>query len=236
MKAECERCKQIVELSFAPTAGGIDVACSSCGARYFVAAEAEKLSAAPRGPAAKPTAGEQECPKCSLVQPRAEACRRCGLVFVRWKGAEAEPAAVAAVPSDGSAAALWAAVEGGWNDDVRHDAFLAFCQRTDQFSYAAGRYRAAQTSRGAAAEPAAARALARIEKLAITVLELSSRKGAGVAGQPLPYRRTMTLLAVALFLLTGGLLWVVFRQSRPSPDGGDVEERVIPVAPAARRR
>jgi len=225
VKARCERCQAEVELAFAPAAAGIDVSCPACGATYFVP------SAAPASPPPRPGEGEQECPKCGLIQPRADSCRRCGLVFVRWKGttsAPSEPGADASEAERREAESLWAACESVWDDPSRHDAFLAFCQRTVQFRYAAGRYRAAQAGRGAAAEPAASRALERIEKLAITALELSSRRDR-VVEPKLPYRNAVALLAIALLLVVGGLLWASFRQAKKG-EGGE-GEKLTPVLP-----
>ena len=213
MKADCERCREEVELSFAPAPGGIDVTCPKCGATYFVASAAPAPQVAP--------ADGSGCPKCGAAR-RGEACQRCGLVFARWKGEASERAEA------GEAAALWAACEADWDDPARHDAFLACCQRTAQFPFAAARYRAARASRGAAAEPAASRALERIEKLALTALQLSSPRAPGSAGG-LPYKNAMAVLAVVLFLIVGGLLWAIFKQQARGPD--DVEERVVPALP-----
>jgi hypothetical protein len=223
VKAECERCHEQVDLSFAPATGGIDVTCPSCKATYFVPSEASPPASSRPGP------DEQECPKCGLVQPRADACRRCGLIFVRWKGGAAED-------TDGSdaerreAAALWAACEAAWDDSARHDAFIAYCQRTAQFPYAAGRYRATQSARGAAAEPAASRGLERIEKLAVASLELAgAARRAGGEAATTPYKGAMVMIVLALFLLAGGLLWAIFYQDRRGGRGDDIEERVVPV-------
>ncbi len=233
MKAQCEKCQAQVELSFAPASGGIDVTCPACQASYFVAATTAGREATAT-PVPRPAAGEQECPKCGLQQPRADSCRRCGLVFVRWKGAVAEEG----VPADAEAerreaALLWSACEASWDEPARHDAFIAYCQRTAQFPYAAGRYRATQAARGAAAEPVATRALERVEKLALTTLKLASRREL-VVETKLPYRSAMVLLAVALFLIVGGLFWAVFRQQQRA-NADDPPDRVMPVVPAAKK-
>jgi hypothetical protein len=216
MKAQCERCQAEVELSFAPAPGGIVVSCPACKASYFVASVQDSPARAPEG--------DQECPKCGLRQPRAEACRRCGLVFARWTGEARKEAA------DGEAALLWAACEVTWDDPARHDAFISYCNRSAQFSYAAGRYRAAQAARGPAAEPVASRSLERIEKLALSALQLSSRRELPVEAK-LPYRNAVLMLAGALLLIVMGLLWALLRQQhRPA----EPPERIVPVVPRGR--
>ena len=224
MKAECERCHASVELAFAPVAGGIQVSCPACHETYFGASGEKKAAPAAPAPAPAPAVAAADCPKCGLAgaRDRGEACPRCGLVFARWTGGDA-----AATATDVEAAALWSAVEADWDDPARHDAFLAFCQRTAQFPFAAARYRAAQAARGAAAEPHAARALERLSKLAFTALELSAKREPREPARA-PYRNTMAVLGLVLILIVGGLVWAIFYQQTKATKLDEGDDRVVP--------
>ncbi len=138
MKAQCERCKEIVALEFRVTGGGIEVSCPGCEARYFVA----EKKPAPDVPEARPEPapaleGGTTCPKCGARQPAGEACRKCGLVYAKWKG----EASIPAIGDAREAASLWARCEEVWSDEARHDAFVDFCRRAGVLAYAAARYR-----------------------------------------------------------------------------------------------
>jgi hypothetical protein len=239
VKARCEACGVEGELRFvvavAGAGAGIDVTCDACGARTFVpagAAGAQGAAAtqgAPSEPATvRPKEGEQECPKCGEVQPAASACRRCGLVFVRWKGGAGE-----AGGEDAEAARLWEAVEVSWTDAARHDAFIAHCQRTQQFPLAAGRYRVAASGARGANDPFVVRSLERIEKLALTTLELSAQRERGAAGAsgPLPYRNTMMALVALVALVALALVWTMLRQQQRAERQLREPEGVQPVQP-----
>ncbi len=75
------------------------------------------------------------CPKCGHPQPRAEACRRCGLVFSRWDPAQAEPG------GDDEARRLFAAAEADWTDPARHALFIEHCTGKGLLPFAARCYR-----------------------------------------------------------------------------------------------
>lgn len=219
MKTRCASCGAEVELVFAPVPGGIQVTCPLCTNVSFVAAGVPDVPQAPP----RPGAGEKDCPKCGEIQPEAAACRRCGLVFVRWKGG------AGLAQADAEAARLWTACEQAWDDPARHDAFIQLCQRTAQLPLAAGRYRAAGQARGAS-DPVTRRALERIEKLALTTLELSAQRERQVERR-LPYRKTLVVMAALLGLVALGLAWAVFKQQQRAGRGADVPDRVVPVAP-----
>jgi hypothetical protein len=121
VKAQCDRCKEIVPLTFRAQSGGIEVTCPSCDATYFVAETAAPAPApAPvAGPVAAdiapPASSDQmTCPKCGDVQKPAQACRRCGLIIARWTqlaqavsaGASAGAGAGAAAGPSGAVAEL----------------------------------------------------------------------------------------------------------------------------------
>lgn len=219
MKAQCERCKEIVPLVFSTEAAGIRVTCPACAAEYFVAARTDDLGAAPPAtapapasvppaPATAATAAPDEmiCPKCGEPQRRADACRRCGLStdkFAAWDAARADDAALA-LGDVGSAAALFAACEVNWDDPVRHDAFIGHCQRADAWAYAAACYRK-QTARADRRAIALAR-LADIRGLAEKSLVVLPRLDvAAPARNPM---RTVALLAVVVVLLVAGVFLI----------------------------
>jgi hypothetical protein len=228
MKAECERCHESVELSFAPVAGGTQVSCPACKQEYFVASDVVDVTVPPVA-VLEPLAAD--CPKCGLAgaRQRGEACARCGLVFNRWSYA----LPTFSTGDDDAAAAVWSAVEANWDDSARHDAFLVLCQRTAQLPYAAARYRAAQAARGAAAEPQATRALERMSKLAFTALELSAKREPREPTR-VPYRNTMAVLGLVLVLIVGGLIWAIFYQQTKATKLDEGEDRVLPAVPQVR--
>lgn len=230
MKAQCERCKEIVELAFALDEGGIRVRCGACGASYHVAAaEVPAPAATPplAAPAGPPPA--RICPKCGEGSDDAEAaaCRRCGLVFAKWKGKVDDPGAA---PELAEPRRLWAQIELAWHDEGRHEAFLVQCQRDAAFAFAAQRYRTAQAERGAGAEPIAARSLERVRKMAEAAMFVSARS-APADDEKTPYKGVVLLLVVLLAAVIIALLWVVFgpQRHRPAADDG----RVVPVTPVA---
>ena len=225
MKTQCPGCGASVELVFAPVPGGIQVTCPDCRRTSFVAASAPSPPAAEAARAPRARAGEKECPKCGEVQPEADACRRCGLVFARWQGG----AVAAADDVDAEAARLWATCEAAWDEPSRHDAFIAFCQQRAQLPLAAARYRTAGLARGAD-DAMVTRALARLSKLALTTLELSAQRERPVE-RALPYRKTLTVLVALLGLLALGLVWAVFKQQQRAGRGADTPDRVLPAIP-----
>ena len=138
MKAQCERCKEIVHLQFTVDgSSAIRVRCPACSADYRVEAPAAGTPASlTSGPSAPIT--DFTCPKCGEPQKRGLACRRCGLIFSNWS-----PAVASSTQADdgGEAAALFTACEAAWDDPARHDAFLAHCTEVGAWSFAAAAYR-----------------------------------------------------------------------------------------------
>jgi hypothetical protein len=201
VKAQCDRCREIVTLEFSVAAGGIDVICPACKQAYFVSAKT-------RAATPPPVAGGDGtiCPKCSEMQPRAEACRKCGLVFAKWRGPE-----VLADTDDPSlegareAAALFALCEEAWTDASRHDAFVAHCRRTEAFGFAAARYRAALAK--APDDEIAAGRLKQIRSLAEFLIRVPDKSG---KREPTPYRGTMIVLGVAVALCIAGAIFISF--------------------------
>ena len=213
MKVQCDRCKEIVRLEFALRGQGIAVHCPECGADYELAATG--VGPAPAGAeAARPPAGGMRCAKCGEAQPRAESCRRCGLVQERWRGPlHAADAAEVDLADARAAAALWQACEDGWTDEGRHDAFLLYCQKMGGYAYAAARYRAARQERGEGDAVAAARL-----KQITSLVEFSLMKPpkAAAAKEAAPFRKTVVLLVVLLLAIVGGVIYaLVVRHLEP---------------------
>jgi hypothetical protein len=128
VKAQCERCKEIVPLAFVVVGEGIEVTCPACAERYVVAATRSSTPATPA--TTTPT-----CPKCGEAR-RGEACVRCGLVFANW-----DPEKVGGVAGNAEAQALWDRCVEAWADDARHEAFIEHCRRAGILAFAAARYR-----------------------------------------------------------------------------------------------
>jgi DNA-directed RNA polymerase subunit RPC12/RpoP len=241
MKAQCERCKEIVAFEFALGEGGVEVRCPGCGARYFVAATAGAAATTGSGKSepgtgsGKPEAGNGgtgsggtgtgfRCPKCSEAQPEGTACRRCGLVFARWTAASAEPVGLGR--DDQQTAALFAACEAAWQDAGGHERFIAVCQQTGALGYAAGRYRAALARRGGV-DAVATERLQQIRTLA----EAALARAAPVAGAAAaaPYKNLKALMLIIFLLLACGLVWALF--FRPTPRRKSDESAPAPIVP-----
>jgi hypothetical protein len=229
VKAQCERCKEIVLLDFAvaESGGGIDVSCPSCEARYFVAAA--KVVKSGGGPS--PPGGEL-CPKCAAPRGDREACSRCGLVFAKWKGAEA--AAMEVLPASADAKVvgeLFGACEAAWADATPHDRFIVFTQEHGALAYAAARYRAANAERGGA-DPIAIERLARIR----TIAEGALARTTASAPPPdtAPYKNVKVVMLVLTLLLAVGAIWIVFFRPTPHEHGADKPAPVEPVVPPSK--
>ena len=204
MKAQCEKCKEIVQLDFVVEGAAIRVTCPSCRADYTVGQTLPRRPSLPAPPV--PAVAEMTCPKCGDVQRMSDACRRCGLVIARWK-----PDAVAPDPDVGDAreaAQAWSAVENGWDEPERHEAFIALCRRAGVLAFAAARYRQAQ---GAGREGAAAR-LAQIRILAEQALAAVPR-----VEPPVKHARMRTVLLAAVVIILLALIALLVRSAFDVP-------------------
>jgi hypothetical protein len=164
VKAQCERCKEIVPLEFSVGIGGIEVSCPSCKETYFV-----------RGTGTQPAASPAEvtCPKCGAGQKASDACRRCGLVFANWDPAKAAGPEV----SDATeAAALWDRCLEDWDDGARHEAFIEHCRRSGVLALAAARYRQHEGRAGAADRLKQIRTLAEQSLVVAPRTDMTKRK------------------------------------------------------------
>jgi hypothetical protein len=189
VKAQCDRCKEIVPLEFALADDHIKVHCPSCDARYPVSPLAEARSPRPEAPNQGVT-----CPKCGEDQPTRDSCRRCGLVFERWRGVEAvADASELPIATATELAARWKALTDDWSDAARHDAFVAACRAAGAFGYAAVRYR----SRGT--DPVATARLAEIRILAEQSLATPSR-----AEPTLPPGRVIAISGLVVIIAFAG--------------------------------
>jgi hypothetical protein len=203
VKVQCELCREIVPLvDFRPSAAGIDIGCPACGQRYFVPAPSSAGAVAPLTlvhgdgepvPAlGRPAAGPRDadafaCPKCGRTQPRAAACRYCGLVYDNWEPGPTEAG------GDETARALYAQAEGAWQDPAGHDAFVEHCAAAGLLAFAARCYRARLATDPA--DPVARAQQQRIIHMAEVTYLAPAREARDA---PLPHR---TLLLGALGLL-----------------------------------
>jgi hypothetical protein len=196
VKAQCDRCKEIVPLSFSVEAAGIRVRCPACQAEYAVAATEGPPAAAATAPApAAPP--EMTCPKCGEAQRKAAACRRCGLIIARWSGTS-----VAVGPAPGEAreaAALWTQVEASWDEGPRHEAFIEHCRRAGVLAFAAARYRQA------AARPGAAERLVQIRTVAEQSLAAVPRQ----TERPAAHGRVRTAVLAGVVVVLVVLIWLL---------------------------
>jgi hypothetical protein len=230
VKAECQACGKLAELSLAPDGDAVRATCALCGKSFRVGDPPAAGATAVEPPAAAPSP-PLVCPKCGQGQPPAEACRRCGLVFARWKGQDSWAPAPEQAAAVADVMRLWADVEARWSDAAAHEAFLTACSRASLYAFAAARYRGAQATRGAAAEPAARDALARVAKMAEAALLMSSDRRRGGSDRP-PYRRVVVLLTALMFLVLVALAWLVFFHKPPpatSPDNTALPPPLPPV-------
>jgi len=216
VKAQCERCKEIVQLAFSIEGGAtIRVRCPSCAAEYRVEASVEGAAAPPplapaRTSGSSAAVPEFTCPKCGEPQKRSAACPRCGLIFSKWN-----PVAAASAPGGdvGAAAALFAACEADWDDPARHDAFLAHCTEAGAWAYAATAYRRQTTvpERRAIAVERLDKVRERAEKALAIAPRMQREKS---TKNPL---KSAAVLAVVVALFIAGIWFIGGRlSSRPS--------------------
>ena len=86
-----------------------------------------------------------QCPRCFReVRRRSESCPKCGLVFALWESGAARFREGSRRAGDGDprAESLWREVEARPDDETRHEAFLAYCQKARCLDLAAHRYQA----------------------------------------------------------------------------------------------
>jgi hypothetical protein len=145
------------------------------------------------------------CPKCGEDQPPRDACRRCGLLFELWRGPEAlADASELPIADVQELAARWKAVETGWADGARHEAFVAACRRVGAYGYGAARYR----SRAAAGDPVAGQRLAEIRLFAETALVVPARDETPSfpVGRVIAIAGLLVIVGIALWFIVGAIL------------------------------
>jgi len=134
------------------------------------------------------------CPKCGAPRTGSDSCPRCGVVFARYDAA----ALGADVPAE--LEALWAHVEAGWDERVRHALFTERAIAAGHAAFAASRYRA----RGAD-DPVAVEQLARLSSRLEQALVQGSLADRSRGAEPPRKKAALYLLAILLFLAVGAL-------------------------------
>jgi hypothetical protein len=203
VKAQCERCKEIVELRFRSSERGMDVTCPACAGSYFVPATLVAnltVPAAVSGPGAE----EIACPKCAHIQPDdRDSCRRCGLAVARF------PAYEGAIDEDVPVAVAdcWRACRERWHDPEAHEALLVAVALADRYAYAATRYRAVLRE-----EPGDAIAGRRLQEV-MRRAEAGLLRTAAIrhaAEDKEPFRNVAVMLVLLVVLVGFGLVYAVF--------------------------
>jgi DNA-directed RNA polymerase subunit M/transcription elongation factor TFIIS len=214
VKAQCDRCKEIVALQFKTEAGGIRVTCPSCEAEYSVAATVTATATVTVTATATPTATvtPTACPKCGEPQTPGPACRRCGLAVAKWPDwndlADAGDSSIV-LGDVRAAAALFENCVAAWDDVAKHDAFLAHCERAGAWAYAAACYRR-QTANPERRTLALTR-LSDIRTRAEKALTIAPREAeAKPAKNP---TRTLIILVVVVVLLVAGIFVITGRMA-----------------------
>lgn len=175
----------------AKVSGELEVKCGACGVVSVMGAKAFAPQA--------PTGGPVTCPKCLFQQQNKESCDRCGLVFERWDPGRAK------APTDEAAEALWGAVEGAWDEDPKHRAFLEYCTAMGLYAYAAQQY-----GRARADEGRRARAVTEIERL--TVLAQAALAASQPKTARISIRRIRAVMVVIALAVSAAML--LFMASR----------------------
>jgi uncharacterized Zn finger protein (UPF0148 family) len=140
-----------------------------------------------------PSASDSSCPKCGHHRRGGEsACPRCGLTFALWT---AEKAAEV-VGLDAKAEALWTELDGSWDDDTKHDAFLKYCSVAGLLAPAGRCYRDRLARHPG--DPTARRMQERI----VTMATLSFTRP---AARPLPVTRSTWFWAVMFLCGVAGV-------------------------------
>lgn len=145
----------------------------------------------------------EACPKCGTTRDDARThCATCGLAHDKMA---AFAAARDAVPD--ALAKAWDDAVADWENVTHHDELLRLVTHHDAYAWAAGRYR--ERIRVHADDAVAHRELARVRKAAEVTLIHSAATRAAKA--PTPYRSTMMILGVLIFLVIALALYAVVR-------------------------
>jgi ribosomal protein L32 len=233
VKVQCDLCKDIVVADFAVVNDGvIELACPSCRGKFAVNATRSRRVTGQQvvsgeGQRARRASmpGHHEpamtCPKCGERQRPAAACRSCGLAaermadFARDEAAEVSPAVAAA----------WQRVLGAWTDAAGHEALAQLIAAENAYAWGARRYREVLRARGE--DAVAADQIARLARMAEATL-MASAVGRPPR-DPAAYRGITIAILLALFILGGGLVFLLMRG-----DGNHGEGPVMPAEPVAR--
>lgn len=125
LSLHCTACQDTSRPVLRMSAGGqLVTVCRSCGTRSYVRLEPEEV----------PAKSGDGCPKCNTPKGESTSCRRCGLVYARWKGFETVTTA------DAEAKRLWHTLWLDFHNPNLHAHFLSYCLHAGALHYAAGCY------------------------------------------------------------------------------------------------
>jgi hypothetical protein len=192
-----------------------EVRCPHCEKTFAIA---DPVGTLPRVP------GDMTCPKCGDAQPRAVACRRCGLLSERM----AEFARDRVLEAPEAVRAAWDALDARWGEATAHEAFVQLVATSTAYAWAAQQYRDAQRARPD--DPRPAEQLTRLARMAEATLRATATPK--VASTERPYKNAMMVLGLLVFLLVIGLVYAVVTKSFRGDDPGEPTPKARPTAPA----
>lgn len=168
------------------------------------------------------------CPRCGTPRREAAACAKCGLATERMAAFSSELEAT--VPD--AVRAAWDAALARWDDDLAHDELLRLTSLHGCYAWVAWRYR--QAEEGAEDQDGrATRHLARVRRAA--EVAMLSTAGARAAG-PTPYKSSMVVLGVIVFLIVLGTVYARFVRVKEDTRGGARPVTTAPAPPASQVR
>jgi hypothetical protein len=150
--------------------------------------------------------GEASCPKCGTARDDARThCASCGLAHDRM-GAFAQ--ARDAVPD--ALGEAWQRAVAAWDDRARHDELLRLVTQHDAYAWAAARYRERLKER--ADDAVAQQELQRVRKAAeAQLLSTGTNRRVNI---PKPYRRTLAMLGLLVFMILALAIYALATRGR----------------------
>ncbi len=208
LKIQCPECREIAAMEeFSTSETGLRFRCGDCGQEIFVPNpdnidNLDNLGKErQQATEAADSAGEIVCPKCGHAQTVDEACRLCGLNFLRF-----DPANLPPDPPE--AAGLWEQLIERPDEMDLHERFVKACSDAERLDYATRQYRILGRRPGMA-EVA--------ERLKLRVLSLAQARiapiGLDAGPRDDPGHRNRIFMWVMLLLALAGFIFLVYYSS-----------------------